>query len=186
MYPQLSLEASLGQHHQHVHNIKNSTNRGTLENNLLLASYSIPIISSSNYNIGLNWNNLDYSISTNIYYRLLNNIFQFKNSFLPYNQETYFDSNIALGLSDKKGIELIIRKKRGTILGWLSYHYSKTIHDFPSLNNGQSYSASYDKPHELKAVTITSIWNIDFTANWVISSGGLYTELDNMYVEPGT
>ena len=186
IHPRLSLEASLGQHHQHIHNIKNSSNKGTLENNLLLSSSFIPIISSSNYNIGLNWNNMDYSISTNIYYRLLNNIFQLKNSFIPHDQETYFDSNIDLGLGNKKGIELIIRRKRGIILGWLSYHYNKTIYDFPNLNNGQSYLASYDKPHELKAVATTLIWNIDISANWVISSGGLYTELDNMYVEPGT
>ena len=162
------------------------TNKGTLENNLLLSSYPIPIISSSNYDLGINWNNPDYAISTSLYSRILNDIFQLKYSFTPYGHETNYNSNINLGSGDKIGLELIIRKKSGLILGWLSYHFSQTKYNFLNLNNSQSFLANYDKAHELKTVMSTRIWKMDFTANWVFSSGGLYTTIDHMYVEPGT
>ena len=40
--------------------------------------------------------------------------------------------------------------------------------------------------HELKSVFATRFWGIDVTTNWVYSSGGPYTSLDKMYVEPGS
>ena len=35
-------------------------------------------------------------------------------------------------------------------------------------------------------MAVTSIWGIDLTTNWVFSSGGPYTSLDKIYVEPGS
>ena len=40
--------------------------------------------------------------------------------------------------------------------------------------------------HELKLVLVTSRWGLDLTSNWVFSSGGPYTSIERMFVEPGS
>lgn len=186
MNPKLSLEASSGQHYQFIHHLANTTKTGTMQNNWLLSSDIIPIISSLNNHFGINWDDPKYALSLSIYNRLMKNLFQFDDSFDLYNNEINFDTNVSIGAGEKRGLEFILRKKHGSVLGWVSYHLNKTEYDFPDLNNGNKYLANHDKTHELKTVLITRIWNMDLTANWVFSSGGLYTDINNKYVEPGS
>ena len=181
MYRKLSLEASIGKHHQFVHHL---TNRSTIQNNWLLSSDVIPITTSLNKHLGINWDDLKYIISLSAYKRSMNDLFRFED--FPTIFEYSVNSKIILGSGEKNGIEFIIRKKNGAIRGWVSYHFNQTEYKFPYFNNGQSFLANHDKSHELKTVAIARIWNIDITANWVFSSGGLYTDINNMYVEPGS
>ena len=177
----LSLEAAIGKHHQFIHRL---TNKITIQNSWIFSSNDLPIISSLNSHIGVNWNNLTYSISLSGYHRSLKNLYRIKDSFSIFDNESSRD--IILGEGEKKGLELILRKKNGSVRGWLSYHLNQTSHKFPDYNNNQSFLADFDKLNEFKIVAITRVLNYDLTANWVFSSGANYTNIDNMYVEAGT
>ena len=132
----------------------------------------------------MNWNNLSYSISLSGYHRSLKNIYRIKDSFSIFENESSRD--IILGDGGKRGMELILRKKVGSVRGWISYHLNQTSHKFPDYNNNQSFLADFDKLNEFKIVAITRVLNYDLTANWVFSSGANYTNIDNLYVEAGT
>ena len=179
----LSLEASFGQHHQFVHHLKNET---TVQNNWLLSSDGIPITTSLNKNLGLNWDNIKYAASFSAYECSMNNLFRLDDFSTIFDYKENSTSRIILGSGEKIGIELILRKKSGVIRGWVSYHFNQTEYNFPFFNNSESFLADHDKSHELKTVAIARIWDIDITANWVFSSGGLYTDINNIYVEPGS
>ena len=181
IFDALSLEAAIGKHHQFIHRL---TNKVTIQNSWIFSSNDLPIISSLNKHIGMNWNNLTYSISLSGYHRSLNNLYRIRDSFSIFDNESSRD--IILGDGEKKGMELILRKKIGSIRGWISYHLNQTSHKFPDYNNNQSFLADFDKLNEFKIVAITRVWNYDLTANWVFSSGANYTNIDNMYVEAGT
>ena len=56
----------------------------------------------------------------------------------------------------------------------------------PNLNEGKIFLADHNKTHELKSVIVTRVWGLDFTANWVLSSGGPYTSKERLFVEPGS
>ncbi len=68
------------------------------------------------------------------------------------------------------GIELLAKKPLGKLNGWFSYTYSRTQlkesgkKESYSLNDGNWYSASYDKPHDLKIIA-----NYKFTQRFSIS-----------------
>lgn len=56
------------------------------------------------------------------------------------------------------GVEFMVKKTLGRLNGWLSYTYSRTLlrQNDPTvlnpINNGEWYSAPYDKPHDVKLV----------------------------------
>ena len=77
------------------------------------------------------------------------------------------------------------RKKEGKISGWISYHYSKTLYNFNTLNNSAEFLADYDRSHELKTVAITRILNWDISAMWVLSSGAVFTSDEDVYIQSG-
>ena len=181
IFDSLSLETAIGKHHQFIHRI---TNKNTIRDSWNFSSNDLPIISSLNKHIGVNWNNFNYSISLSGYHRSLKKIYRNKDSFLFFDNKAIRD--IILGNGLKKGIELILRKRVGSVRGWISYHLNQTSHKFPDYNNNQSFLADFDKLNELKIVAITRIWNYDLTANWVFSSGANYTNIEDMYVEAGT
>ena len=181
IHDSLSLEAAIGKHHQFIHRL---TNKITIQNSWDFSSNNLPVISSLNRHIGVNWNNLSYSISLSGYHRSLKNIYRIKDSFSIFENEASRD--IILGDGGKKGMELIFRKKVGSVRGWISYHLNQTSHKFSDYNNNQSFLADFDKLNEFKIVAITRVLNYDLTANWVFSSGANYTNIDNMYVEAGT
>ena len=181
IFDSLSLEGAIGKHHQFIHRL---TNKITIQDSWIFSSNDLPIISSLNKHIGANWSNLNYSISLSIYHRSLKNLYRIKNSFSIFGNEESRD--VILGNGEKKGMELILRKKVGSFRGWISYHLNQTYHKFPGYNNNQSFLADFDKRNEFKIVAITRLWNYDLNANWVFSSGANYTNIDNMYVEAGT
>ena len=181
IFDSLSLEGAIGKHHQFIHRL---TNKITIQDSWIFSSNDLPIISSLNKHIGANWSNLTYSISLSGYHRSLKNLYKIKNSFSIFGNEESRD--VILGNGEKKGMELILRKKVGSFRGWISYHLNQTSHKFPGYNNNKSFLADFDKRNELKIVAITRLWNYDLNANWVFSSGANYTDIDNMYVEAGT
>ncbi len=184
--PSFSLETSLGKHHQFVHQLSSENNSRWTQSMWIISLNKIPCVISTNYHYGINWDTESYSTSFNSYKRSLCNLFRFQDSFIPPSNEKLINDRLDLGNGFSQGLELLFRKKDGRISGWFSYHLNQTKLDFPSLNNGKVFLADHDKMHEIKLVTISRIFNIDFTATWVFSSGGNYTSKDNLYVEPGS
>ncbi len=68
------------------------------------------------------------------------------------------------------GVELMARKTKGSLNGWVSYVYSRAWYqeskDYGkySINNGAAYRAPHDKPHNLKLVA-----NYEFTHRYSVS-----------------
>jgi hypothetical protein len=74
------------------------------------------------------------------------------------------------------GAEFMIKKTVGNLNGWLSYTYSRTFLKMndpnaeESINHGEKYSASYDKPHN-----INLIGNYKFSHRLSLSMNGVYS-----------
>ena len=187
MFNNITLEYSFGKHYQFIHRLKGkNTTRGT-QNMWLLTSEKIPNISSLNSHFGMNWDYLDYSITGEFYFRSMNNLIQFKETTNPIQciQTTHKEGILLLnqGTGKTKGIEILFRKRRGLLTGWVSYQRNNTLYTFQSLNEGKSFLSDHDKTHELKTVIMTTFAGFNLTANWVYASGHVYTGLENMNIE---
>ena len=84
----------------------------------------------------------------------------------------YMEGEIRIGEGTSYGIELLVRKNTGRLNGWVSYTYSKTERIVPEINNGNTYAAPYDRPHDLAVVLNYEISKrIWVSGNWVYSTG---------------
>jgi TonB dependent receptor-like, beta-barrel/Carboxypeptidase regulatory-like domain len=101
-----------------------------------------------------------YVVSAESYYRITRNLHEFA-----------FDTTAALsaGLDDVVlfgsgkvyGGAVTLRKRTGSLTGWLSYNLSWTTHTFKELNDGKPFFPRFDRRHELQAAawyTPTSDW----------------------------
>ena len=185
--PNLTLESSVGKHFQFIHQLEGDyTTRGS-QGMWILSSDKIPIISSTNHHLGFNWDYGNYSLTTEFYYRFLNDLFQLRDSYVPassLNQNRAADDDLMDGGKGfARGFELLIRKQKGRLTGWLSYQRNQTHYEFPELNNSDPFLSDHDVTQEFKSVVMTSIGAWNLTANWVFASGRVFTHPDNIQVD---
>ena len=185
--PNITVESFIGKHYQFVHRLSGyNTTRGT-QGMWILSSEDISNISSLNTHFGLNWDFSDYTITGEFYYRSMDDLVQFKESSIPVtalrNDRSDEESLMNIGSGKTNGIEIILRKRKGPITGWLSYQQNKTQYNFPELNNGKTFLSDHDKTQEFKSVFMTNIGSWELTANWVFASGHVYTDFENINVE---
>ena len=116
------------------------------------------------------WDNILES-SIEIYYKNMDNQIDFKDhANLMLNAE--YENEFRTGDAWSYGAEFFIRKQQGKFTGWISYTLSKAERKIPEINDGNTYSSSYDRPHSISIVgsyDLTKRWNI--SATWVYASG---------------
>ena len=137
---------------------------------------NIPEINSSNFFNGISYNWENFSLKINSYYRDQNN--------LIFNLDIY-EKQFSKGNAYSKGLEVLFRKKYGLFHGWLSYHFSETKLLFDDINNGVEFFDNNDITDEFKCVLIKKVKSFNLTANWVYSSGRVFTDMENLHLDPG-
>ena len=185
--PHISYEVAFGKQYQFIHYIPKINLNNKKETYLVISSKLIPEISSLNFHTGFNFKNKNYIIKSSGYYRSQKNLFQNLDIYLINKLEKSLpDSNLfSKGNSKSTGIETLIRKKNGYLTGWVSYHFNQTILNFPDLNNGLNFFSDHDKTHEFKFVLFTKVKSLNLTSTWVFSSGRVYTDSENIFINPG-
>ncbi len=89
---------------------------------------------------------------------------------------------LKIGTIKSYGIEFWIAKQKGDFNFNFSYTYSRVQRFTYGINNNSTYSATYDKPHNLNfeiGYDNDSFWNI--TLNWTYSSGAKYSKPIGFY-----
>ena len=79
------------------------------------------------------------------------------------NLESNTDNNLVFGTGWSYGAEFFIKKRTGKLNGWIGYTWSKTEREFPDLNNGEIFPATYDRRHDLSIVLdykINEMWRL--------------------------
>ena len=183
----LSYEASIGRYHQFIHNLPKINSNKENDFYWVSSSESIPEISSLNFSQDINFTRKNYTFRLGTYNRSLDKFFQFDGTLdQEISDKTILENTLIYeGDGSSMGIEFLVRKINGKITGWSSYHINKTKFNLPSFNQGSPFPSDHDKRHELKTVLITKLKSYNFTANWVFSSGRVFTNLKNMSVDPG-
>ncbi|MCB0851881.1 MAG: TonB-dependent receptor, partial [Bacteroidetes bacterium] len=115
--------------------------------------------------------------SVEVYYKTMKNYLDYKGGaqlFLNRNIET----DILGTTGTAYGVELMVKKTRGKLNGWLSYTFSRSLlqtetsEGSESINFGEKYPSSFDKPHDVTLVSnykLSRRFNISF--NFTYSTG---------------
>jgi hypothetical protein len=100
-------------------------------------------------------NSLETSVE--LYYRWLNNIIDYKGG-ASLTMNEHLETDVLNGTGKAYGAEVMVKRTRGKLTGWLSYSYSRIFHriDSPNpeddVNEGDFFPANYDKPNNLSLV----------------------------------
>lgn len=122
-----------------------------------------------------NFNSNAIEISVEGYYKKMKNFLDYKNgAILLLNHN--IERDILNTLGSAYGIELLIKRPKGKLNGWLSYTYSRSLLKTDTkttgeiINGGIEYPSNYDKPHD-----VTFVGNYRFTRRFSISANMTYS-----------
>ncbi len=173
-----SVKAGYSTTMQYIHTLSNNTTVSPTDL-FKLSDFHIKPQRAQQYSLGF-FKNLDqnnYELSLEGYYKTSQNILDFEtgaNLFLNENIET----ETLQGDGRSYGAELLLRKNRGDLNGWVGYTYSRSLLRLDSpyasqrVNQGEFFPSNYDKPHDFTAVLNYKITKrFSFSANLVYQTG---------------
>ncbi len=131
------------------------------------------------YSVGYfrNFHDNTYETSVELYYKQMENQIEYREGATPdQDVKNNPDNNFVFGKGWSYGAEFFIKKSKGKFNGWIGYTLAYTKRKFPDLNNGETYSAKYDRRHDASLV-LTYDRNAKWTfgAVWVYATGDALT-----------
>lgn len=175
LQPDLSLKASFNNGYQFIHTLSNNTTVSPIDT-WKLSDTNIKPQTGNQYSLGLykNLKDNEYELSLEGYYKTSKNMLDFKTGAQLLLNET-IETEVLQGEGQSYGVELLLRKNRGRLNGWLGYTYSRSLIKFDSefseerINNGKFFPSNYDKPHDISLIA-----NYKFTKRYSISANFVY------------
>lgn len=166
----LSIKAGVNTMRQNIHKLSNTTIMSPTDT-WKLSDANIKPQTGLQAAAGIYRNFANNTIETSIegYYKKMKDYLDYRNG-----AELLMNHHIETDVLDTEGraygVELMIKKTQGKLNGWVSYTYSRTQlrQNNPlvvePVNNGDWYSADFDKPHDFKFVG-----NYKFTHRFSVS-----------------
>lgn len=174
----LSVKASFNNTYQFIHTLSNNTTVSPIDT-WKLSDSNIEPQQASQVSLGIykNININEYEFSLEGFYKKQQNILDFKTGaqlLLNENVET----EVLQGEGKSYGVELLIRKNKGKLNGWLGYTYSRSLFKLDSefneerVNDGEFFPSNFDKPHDLSLVMNYKLSRrISFSSNFIYQTG---------------
>ncbi len=171
-----SLKAGYARSNQYIHLLSNSTSSNPTDI-WIPSSQNVQPQISDQFSVGYfkNLHENKYEFSTEVYYKSMQNVIDYKNGAEP-NLNTHYEADLLFGDGEAYGAEFFLKKKKGRFTGWMSYTLSKSTKQIEGINNGLAYSAKQDRTHDFSIVGMYKIKpNMTLSANWVYYTGNAVT-----------
>jgi hypothetical protein len=181
-----SIKASYTRIYQYLHLLSNSTS-GNPTDLWLPTSNNIKPQWADQYVIGYfkNLANNNYEASVELYYKNMHNLIDYKSGAdIVLNPNV--ESQLLYGRGWAYGSEFFLKKKEGTLTGWVSYTLSRTLRQFDGIDQGKSFPARQDRIHDISVVAIYKVsksWTM--AATWVFNTGDAVTFPSGVYEVDG-
>jgi len=176
--PDLSIKAGVQRNYQYLHMISNTTSMTPTDIWKLSDRYIKPQRGDQfSFGIYKNVNSKAVELSVETYYKILDNILDYKGG-AELLMNDHLETDIINGKGKAYGVEIMAKKQVGMLTGWISYTYSRVLlkvdgkFEEEKVNNGNYFPANYDKPHDLKVVANMKFFRrFNFTTNFVYNTG---------------
>ncbi len=186
---QSALKASYSRARQYVHLISNTTAISPVDFWKISDTYVPPQIADQ-FALGFfrNFSENNYETSVEGFYKDLQNLIEYKNG-ARLLMNPLLEADLLRAKGKAYGVEVSVRKNRGTLTGQLGYTFSRsfaavqTPYTAEQINDGQYYPSLFDRPHMLNATTQVLLGrNWTLGANFVYTTGRPTTFPDGLYV----
>ena len=177
-----SIKVGYSHNNQYLFMLSNTASISPTDKWKLCDPFSKPIVGDQ-YNIGyyFSFNKNNYDASIEAYYKENKNVSDYKNG-ADLAKNEYIERDILSGFGRDYGFELMIKKNKGKLTGWVNYFYSLSEFRFKgktaseTINRGFYYPSNYDKPHNINIVAnYRNFRRISISADFVYSTGRPYT-----------
>ena len=168
-----SLKASFSQTVQYQQELRNSVSPFNSFYIWLASNPNIPAQKADHLSLGyyVNLNKNMFRGSVELYYKWLHNQIDFVDHAILF-QNPYLEREIRAGDGRAYGIECMLEKVSGKLNGWINYTYARSLRTIEGINDGKTYPAYYDLPHEAGITLIYEVsprWTL--AANWQYTTG---------------
>ncbi|PWN66182.1 TonB-dependent receptor [Chryseobacterium oncorhynchi] len=173
-----SIKGGYSRNTQNLHLLSNSSS-GNPTDQWIGSSYTVKPEIADQVSLGYsrNFNNNNYELNAEVYYKSMQNQIDFKNGAqITFDTAADVESELLFGKGRAYGLELIAKKKSGKLTGWISYTLSKTERKIDGINDNKWYNARMDKTHDLSVVATYQLnpkWS--FSGLFVYSTGNAVT-----------
>ncbi len=125
-----------------------------------------------------------YAISLEGYYKIMNDILEYKEKAKSADYGADWVNNVAVGDGWAYGLEFLAQKSKGKTTGWLSYTWSKSLEKFDRegmvINQGNKFFAPHDCRNALTVNLTHDLGkNVEFSATFAYHTGR-YRTLHNL------
>lgn len=171
----IRLKAAWGIYYQFANRIiRNDLQSGARDFWVLADGDAIPVGEATHYIAGLEYENRDYLLSSEAFYKPMEGLSEYSYQLVSGFQNFDYDEFFFTGTGIAKGIEFLAQKKSGDYTGWISYTLSNVEYDFPDLSD-DPFPASHDVTHEINIVNSYKYKRWVFAATFVYATGKPYT-----------
>ncbi len=176
--PSFSVKASYNNNYQFIHSLTTNTTATPMDT-WKLSDSNIKPQQAKQFSLGL-FKNIDgnvYELSLEGYYKLSDNILDYKvGADLLLNER--IETEVLQGEGKAYGVELLIKKNKGKLNGWIGYTYSRSLikldseFDVERVNNGNFFPSNFDKPHDFSMVANYKLTKrYSFSMNFIYQTG---------------
>lgn len=151
---------------QNIYTLNNIN--GYLNNDLWMNVKKPQVADQINLGYSRKFNN-GYELNTDIFYKKMSNLVDYKDGVQIDILDNIEKNIVDNGKGRAYGFEILAKKTRGKLTGWLSYTLSKTERQNDAINGGDWYNASYDRTHNLSIVA-----NYQLSQKWTLSGAFVY------------
>lgn len=184
-----SVKGAYSRNAQYLHLISNSgsgnpTDKWVPTNNIIKPEVSDLV--SVGY--ARNFSNNTYEFSVETYYKTMQNQIDYEDGANVISNEP-IEPQLLFGKGRAYGVEVLLRKNKGRLTGWIGYTLSRTEKQIDGINDNDWYVARQDRTHDLSVVAIyeaSKRWTLSgtfvyYTGNAVSFPSGKY-KMDNQVV----
>jgi hypothetical protein len=172
---ELSIKASANNTFQYIHTLSNNTTVSPIDIWKLSDNFIEPQ-QATQVSLGLfkNFNVNAYELSLEGFYKWQKNTLDFKTG-ADIQLNEAIETEVLQGSGRAYGVELLLKKNRGDLSGWIGYTYSRSFFKLDSqfleerVNDGEFFPSNYDKPHDVSLVL-----NYKLSQRISVSSNFLY------------
>lgn len=178
-----SFKANLSRNVQNIHLISNSVSPFTSLEVWLPSSINIKPQASNQVSFGYyqTISRLGTKFSVETFNKRMSNQIDYE-SHAETLLNPLLESELRFGTAHAYGVEFQLKKDEGRLRGLTGYSYSRAKREFSDINNGQTYNAFFDRPHQINlmlAYDISLRWNIGM--NWNYSTGAPFSSPVSFY-----
>ncbi|WP_353121898.1 TonB-dependent receptor [Dysgonomonas capnocytophagoides] len=177
-----SIKAAYARTTQNMHLLTYSAT-GTPYDRWTMSSNNVKPQIGDQYSLGYfrNFKDNAYEFSVEAYYKHLKNQLDFVDNadFEGYN---VIETELLAGKGRAYGIELLLKKKKGRLTGWISYTLSKSEKQINGINDDRWYDTYQDRTHDISIVGMYDLnkkWSL--SAAWIYYTGNALTYPSGKY-----